>query len=110
MAREIKAVRRFKAVNFDLDTQSLRERFGEQSRPKAYRTIGRYLMDRGFVHRQGSGYRSTIKLSDFEITLIVSLMYKELAWLPVYVRTLDVTNIGQDYDMDSIAREKLGDV
>lgn len=37
-------------------------------------------------------------------------MYKELAWLPDYVRTLDVTNIGQDYDMDSIAREKLGDV
>ncbi len=107
MARKARTVKRYKAINFDLDTQRLRERFGEDRRPEAYRAIGRYLADRGFVHRQGSGYRSTHRLSDFETALLVSLMYRDLAWLSACVRKLDVTNIGQDYDMDSIAREKL---
>ena len=105
-----RSMRRPKAINFDLRTSSLRSRFGEAGRTEAYRKINRYLLERGFEHRQGSGYRSTGELSDLEMTHLVSLMYRDMDWLLDAVRRLDVTNIGRDYDMDSIVREGLGDV
>ena len=103
------ANKRFKAINFDLNTASLRALFGEEGRAQAYRRIQSFLKAHGFEHRQGSGYRSTIALSDLDVTDLVVDMYKSLEWLPRCVRRLDVTNIGRDYDLDAIAKRQLSD-
>jgi virulence-associated protein VapD len=102
--------KRFKAINFDLDTQSLRDRFGERGRRKAYSDIGRFLQKNGFEHRQGSGYRSTAALADSDTVDLIVLMYTTLDWLPDCVQKLDVTNIGSQYDLDAIAKRRIEDI
>lgn len=98
--------RNYKAINFDLKTAPLRAKFGEAGRAEAYRKIGRYLSEQGFEHRQGSGYRSTLPFSDSEMVDLHSDMYNDLEWLGECVSKLDVTNIGSEYDMDSIVRRR----
>ena len=61
--------RRRKAINFDLDTATLRRFFGEDGRRKAYSDVGRFLKTKGFEHRQGSGYRSIGALSEADIII-----------------------------------------
>jgi virulence-associated protein VapD len=101
--------RRYKAINFDLDTKSLRSLFGESGRRKAYTDVGRVLRDKGFEHRQGSGYRSKMTITTAEIVDVVVALYTELPWLPKCVQKLDVTNIGTEYDMDLIAKRQIMD-
>lgn len=101
--------RRHKAVNFDLDTEALRERFGEQGRPGAYSAVRRYLEAHDFEHRQGSGYRSLVTLSDLDVADLIVAMYKELPWLLECVQKLDVTNIGTQYDLHSIACDQFAE-
>jgi virulence-associated protein VapD len=101
--------RRYKAVNFDLDTQSLRKLFGESGRSTAYFQVGRFLKKRGFEHRQGSGCHSTMTMSDSETVDLIVALYKELDWLPGCVQKLDGTNIGREYDLDSIAKRYIQD-
>jgi virulence-associated protein VapD len=99
--------RRFKAINFDLDTASLRNLFGEEGRRKAYADVGRFLAKNNFEHRQGSGYRSTVAMSDLDVADIIVEMYMALSWLPECVQKFDVTNIGRNYDMDALARNRI---
>ncbi|MDR0841810.1 MAG: virulence associated protein D [Acidobacteriota bacterium] len=102
-------LRRYKAINFDLDTQSLRERFGEKGRAKAYSAVRSFMKQHGFEHRQGSGYRSTNTLSDLDIADLMVAMYKQLEWLSACVQKLDVTNIGREYDLNAIAKRRIED-
>jgi virulence-associated protein VapD len=64
--------RRYKALNFDLDTKKLREKFGEKGRRKAYSRVKTFLTKNGFSHRQWSGYASLKPMSnvdDVDVTL-----------------------------------------
>ena len=99
--------KRYKAINFDLDTQRLRNLFGESGRRKAYASIGRFLKSNGFEHIQGSGYRSINTMTTAEIIDVVVALYTELTWLPDCVQKLDVTNIGTEYDMNLIAKRRI---
>jgi virulence-associated protein VapD len=103
----VAAQKRRKAVNFDLDTTTLRKLFGEPGRRGAYIRIGRFLKKHGFEHRQGSGYQSIGTLSDAEITDIVIALYEALPWLVDAVQKLDVTNIGANYDMHTVAVRQM---
>ena len=98
--------KRLKAINFDLDTAELRKLFGEAGRRKAYSDVGRFLKKNGFEHRQGSGYQSNGTLSEAEINDIIVSLYESLPWLVQVVQKLDVTNIGRNYDMHSIAKKQ----
>jgi virulence-associated protein VapD len=99
--------KRRKAVNFDLDTATLRKLFGESGRRGAYIQIGRFLKKHGFEHRQGSGYQSVGTLSDAEATDIIVALCEALPWLVDAVQKLDVTNIGANYDMHTIAVRQM---
>jgi len=99
--------KRRKAINFDLDTQTLRSLFGEAGRRKAYADIGRFLKKNGFDHRQGSGYQSSSTMTEAEITDLIVALYEALPWLEQVVQKLNVTNIGRDYDMHLIAKRQI---
>jgi len=98
-----------KAINFDLDTATLRNLFGERGRRKAYTDIGRFLKIRGFEHRQGSGYRSDTVLTTAEVIDLAVALYQTLPWLIRSVQELDVTNIGREYNMNEIAKRRIKD-
>lgn len=92
----------YKAINFDLIINNLKEYYDKANHLNAYNDIRSYLTSRGFEHRQGSGYRSREKLSDIEITAVVREMGKKFPWLHKCVGQFDVTNIGQNYSLIAI--------
>ena len=103
-----------KAVNFDLNTESLKKIF-KSNNPFvymiAYRKIGRFLISNGFEHRQWSGYISKQSLTPIQVTAIVKGLNKTLPWLHQCVTKFDVTDIGEQHDLMYIfqksSKEKL---
>lgn len=103
-----------KAVNFDLNTESLKKIF-KSNNPFvymiAYRKIGRFLINNGFEHRQWSGYISKQSLTPIQVTAIVKGLNKTLPWLHQCVTKFDVTDIGEQHDLMYIfqksSKEKL---
>ncbi len=91
-----------KAVNFDLNTESLKKIF-KSNNPFvymiAYRKIGRFLINNGFEHRQWSGYISKQSLTPIQVTAIVKGLNKTLPWLHQCVTKFDVTDIGEQHDL-----------
>ena len=91
--------RRYKALNFDLDSSRLRQIFGEKGRRKAYAQIKSFLTKNGFEHRQWSGYTSQKPMSYAEVYDIVFKMIDQCTWLPNCVNQFDATNVMAETDM-----------
>jgi virulence-associated protein VapD len=92
-------VKRLKSINFDLDTQRLREVFGEGGRKKAYAQIQRFLMHNGFDHRQWSGYVSTEPMIYADIYLIIDVLTTRCPWLMSCTNRFDVTDFMAESDV-----------
>lgn len=90
MSNNIKYI---KALNFDLDTKKLQESYPDKNWRKAYNDIERYLISKGFSHRQGSGYISNKELSERKISTIIKHMAEDLSWLGDCVKQFDVTDV-----------------
>jgi virulence-associated protein VapD len=101
--------KRYKALNFDLDTKKLREVFGEKGRRKAYFQIQSFLAKNGFEHRQWSGYASLKPMSYIEIYDIVGELVDEHEWLIDCVNRFDATNIMSETDMLHAIRNHKAD-
>ena len=91
--------RRYKAINFDLDTANLRRIFGETGRRKAYAQISRFLTKNGFSHKQWSGYTSLEPMSYGEVYDLVFKMIDLHTWLPSCTNQFDATNVMAETDM-----------
>lgn len=94
--------RQHKALNFDLDTNALKQYYPSPHYRQAYRDISRFLQTNGFEHRQWSGYRSLQAMSDAEITLLVTRLNARFPWLSKCINRFDVTNIGRNYDLSAL--------
>lgn len=91
-----------RAINFDLHIESLKKYFSAENPKDAYRQIGRFMRENGFEHRQGSGYISSIPLSNLEIIDVFKKMYSEMPWLVQCATRMDMTNVGPTYDMKAL--------
>ena len=91
--------RRRKALNFDLSSEKLRDKFGEKGRRKAYAQLKRYLTKNGFEHRQWSGYASVKAMSYIEIYDVVGGLVDKHKWLIDCANRFDATNITAESDM-----------
>ncbi|MGI6137328.1 MAG: hypothetical protein GX959_02080 [Clostridiales bacterium] len=80
-----------KAINFDLDTTKLYELTG--SKTKGYAEICKFLTENGFVHKQWSGYVSSIKMTYVDIHVLLRNVVIEFEWLADVVNTFDVTRV-----------------
>jgi len=59
-------MKRYRSINFDLDTNKLKEHYPNKTYTNAYEDIKRFLLKNGFEHRQGSGYISQKELSNYK--------------------------------------------
>ncbi|MDR3364770.1 MAG: hypothetical protein LBS91_07505 [Clostridiales Family XIII bacterium] len=98
--------RRYKAINFDLDTNKLNGVFGENKYRKGYSLVRKYLESHGFEHRQWSGYRSLTALSTINSIDVLDDLMVELPWLIDCAHKIDVTNIGREFDMLQVLKDK----
>ena len=64
-----------KYINFDLDTNQLKDIFPDTRLP--YSMIKKFFEDRGFTHRQYSGYISKEPLEEYDITKITKELGKK---------------------------------
>ena len=100
--------KRRKAINFDLNTKKLRERFGEKGRRKAYARIQDFLTKNGFEHRQWSGYASIKPMSYIEVYDNVGELVEKYKWMIDCANRFDATNIMSESDMiDAIRNHEM---
>ncbi len=106
-----------KQISFDLDTNNLKKYYpkpknfvSEDYYKKAYKDIKNFMLKNNFKHRQGSIYVSKDKLSDFNITTFVKDISKKYSWFSKVVNSLDVTDVGQIYDLMYIFENEQNDI
>lgn len=88
-----------KAIYFDLDTKALQQYYPSSNWRKAYDDINNFMFEKGFVHKQGSGYETKSKMNSSDISLIAKQISGALPWLADCVREFDVTNISNQYSL-----------
>jgi len=90
--------KRYRAFNFDLAAKKLDELLpgGHQT---AYTELKRFLLGKGFVHRQQSGYASQTALSTLDVRDILDEMGRVLPWLHGCVNRFEVTDVNRNTDM-----------
>ena len=81
-----------KCINFDLDTKQLLKIFPNGTR-EPYALIKKFFEDRGFEHRQYSGYISKELLNNYDITAIVRELGQNFTWLKNCIQEFDVSNV-----------------
>lgn len=95
-----------KAINFDLSTKALKERFGENT-ASAYVQIKAFMLENGFEHRQYSGYASKEVMDNFKIEIITKKLSKKFPWLSSCIQEFDVTDIGEQYSLNHIFKKSI---
>lgn len=102
-----KAYKAYRAINFDLNTQKLREHYSETNPKGAYKDIMKYLDELGFSHRQYSGYCSKKALSDKDLLIVIDRLFQKFPWLDECSTVFDVTNIYKVYDIKELRRKSV---
>ena len=80
-----------KCVNFDLSTEQLLKHFPSGT-AKPYNLLKQFFLDKGFEHRQYSGYISKEPLGEYQTNKIVKELSKKFIWLKDCVQEFDVSN------------------
>lgn len=80
-----------KCVNFDLSTEQLLKHFPNGT-AKPYELLKQFFLDKGFEHRQYSGYISKELLDETEISLIIEELGAKFTWLKDCMQEFDVSN------------------
>ena len=93
-----KEKKHIKCINFDLDTEQLLKKF-QNNTIKPYSLIKKFFEDKGFEHRQYSGYISKEPLTEFQITKILEELGNNFTWLNTCIQKFDVSNAPITVDM-----------
>lgn len=101
--------KRYKALNFDLDTHQLQVYYPGRNYRQAYDDLRSFLGQHDFSHRQGSGYISDIKLGTADIYDLIEQLKQQCPWLPFCINKIDVTNVGRQHELVSILRSSYPD-
>ncbi|CAD7289522.1 hypothetical protein LMG7974_01599 [Campylobacter majalis] len=91
-----------KSINFDFDTKKLEELTG--SKTKAYYQIEKFMLENGFIHRQGSGYLSKETLQDYDIFALIEKMVYKFEWFYECYKKFDVARY---YDDEALTYDRL---
>ncbi len=98
----------FKALNFDLDIHRLKDYYPGDNYRRAYDDLRRFFKRHKFSYRQGSGYISDIKLGTADIYDLMDELSQQFPWLGVFVKKIDVTNVGRQHDLMELLKETEG--
>ena len=88
-----------KAINFDLDTNILKQIYNNGDYTNAYKEIRAFMEKNGFERRQGSGYISKDRMREADAILIYNNMVATFPWFNQAVKTCDLTHIGRTLDL-----------
>jgi virulence-associated protein VapD len=95
---------RRKAINFDLDTETLKKAYQGKNYRDAYTDINRFMQDRCFSHAQWSGYVSNNPMKYVDVIKIVEGLKNEFPWMGQAVNKFDITEVGAIYSLGGFFR------
>ncbi len=72
--------------------------------PNGYELLRVSFKERGFDHRQGSGYLSQDKITTDDVVKVVTEIVHEQPWLADCVKKIDVTDIGRQHDLTAVVK------
>lgn len=87
----------YKSIDYDLDTKGLQEYYPDYR--TAYKALGKFMKQHGFIHRQYSVYNSVNKLSELDIIDLVDDLKHTFPWAATCINEFDVTNISNQHSM-----------
>ena len=86
-------VKYYKILNFDLDTNMLKDIYYRGVYTNAYSELGNFLKKHNFSeHDQGSCYISNTLISDFKARQVVKLAREEIDWFTFAVKRIRKSN------------------
>jgi virulence-associated protein VapD len=89
---------RMYAVAFDLDTEILKQTYGDPPN-NAYGEIKRILIDKGFDWQQDSVYFGTDKINAVTCVLAITELSRTLPWFAASVRDIRMLRIEEFNDL-----------
>ncbi|MCD7993833.1 MAG: hypothetical protein LUK37_19410 [Clostridia bacterium] len=94
--------RQKKGINFDLDTEALKEHDTKGDWRNAYHDIRNFFSENGFEHIQGSGYRSFMPLSESDVMTRVYQMTKTFPWINDCIRDCTLADVSETYAISHV--------
>jgi virulence-associated protein VapD len=89
---------------FDLDTKKLADVFGADHISTAYTQIKDFLLDRDFLHEQGSVYVSHGAITRKSAKDTFNELAEICPWIPECANKFTMTNVARDYDLLAILK------
>lgn len=94
--------RQKKGINFDLDTEALKEHYIKGDWRNAYHDIRNFFKENGFEHIQGSGYHSLMPMSESDVMSIVYRMTKEFPGINYCVRVCTLSDVPETFNISHV--------
>ena len=88
-----------KGINFDLNTQALKEYYPKGDWHNAYADVRDFFEANGFEHIQGSGYHSVEAMSEAKAMAVIYQMTKEFPWLNYCVNVCTISDVPELFDI-----------
>lgn len=88
-----------KGINFDLDTEALKEHYPKGDWHNAYYDVRTYFEENGFEHIQGSGYHSEMPVSEAMAMAVIYKITKKFPWLNYCVSVCTISDVPELFDI-----------
>lgn len=89
-----------KQLSFDLDTNILKQIFGDNSYTIAYKDVRNFMKNNNFVHIEGSVYVSELSMTNVDVLLLLGKMKKELPYITKCVKEMHQTDVGEIHSLN----------
>ena len=89
-------------IHFDLDTKALAKYYPKASWQAAYDDVRGFLERNGFVHEQGSGYRSVEPMVQAEAVDVLYEMRVTYPWLHKCVKVCTIADVPVTFDFTNL--------
>jgi virulence-associated protein VapD len=91
--------KRVYAICFDLDTETLKNQYHNESWTNAYQEIGRILATHGFRPQQGSVYFGDEKVDPVKCVLAIQDIVRACPWFRMAVKDVRMLRIEENNDL-----------
>lgn len=89
-------------ITFDLDTNKLKDVYTKatgKTYTSAYKDIEKFMISKGYEHRQGSVYHSTEKKTRLEVVRDIKGLQKGNVWFQDCINRLDYGELNNVHDL-----------
>lgn len=91
-----------KGINFDLDTNKLKQNYIKGDWHNAYYDLRMYLEKEGFEHIQGSGYHSMKPMTQSQAMSVIHKITKKFPWINECVRICTISDVPETTDISHV--------